>query len=204
MPHRPAKMPSPLLTDPLKTKSRRRRAAVRVTLERVNSEHFIAHPPHGQTPIAWRRRLRAALATTSDDFVDATLLQIQYATRIPWSGISAMAVNAALAMIESVEPKPRNEFEAAPIIESACIHAVVMGLLTMFGSHAFEIKKITALSTVIDRLLRGSAAQMEAQRRLNHGGSRQYIRVEHVHLNEGSQAMIGTVSLAGRKTKPEQ
>jgi hypothetical protein len=34
--------------------------------------------------------------------------------------------------------------------------------------------------------------QFEAYRRLRHGGD-QYVRVEHVHVNEGAQAVIGNV-----------
>ena len=42
------------------------------------------------------------------------------------------------------------------------------------------------------RLLRAYAAQVEALRRLRNGGS-QTLRVEHVHVNEGGQALIGNV-----------
>jgi hypothetical protein len=40
--------------------------------------------------------------------------------------------------------------------------------------------------------LRGPSTQFEAYRRLRHGGD-QYVRVEHVHINEGAQAVIGNV-----------
>jgi hypothetical protein len=40
--------------------------------------------------------------------------------------------------------------------------------------------------------------QLEAYRRLRHGGD-QYVRVEHVHVNEGAQAVIGNV----RASEPE-
>jgi hypothetical protein len=38
----------------------------------------------------------------------------------------------------------------------------------------------------------GLATQVEALRRLRNGGS-QTVRVEHVHVNEGGQAIIGNV-----------
>ena len=43
------------------------------------------------------------------------------------------------------------------------------------------------------RLLRAYATQVEALRRLRHDGS-QTFRVEHVHVNDGGQALIGNVS----------
>ena len=51
-----------------------------------------------------------ALGTTSSDFVNATLVQIQNASRMPSGGISETSVNAVLAFIEAAEPK--NEIEA--------------------------------------------------------------------------------------------
>jgi hypothetical protein len=45
----------------------------------------------------WWRRLNKALGTTSSDFVNASLFQIQAACRSPWGGISELAMNAALA-----------------------------------------------------------------------------------------------------------
>ena len=47
-------------------------------------------------------------------------------------------------------------------------------------------------STICARLLRAYAAQVEALRRLRNGGS-QIVRVEHVYVNEGGQAIIGNV-----------
>jgi hypothetical protein len=43
------------------------------------------------------------------------------------------------------------------------------------------------------RLLHAYATQVETLRRLRSGGS-QVVRVEHVHVNEGGQALIGNVS----------
>ena len=40
--------------------------------------------------------------------------------------------------------------------------------------------------------MRAFTNQFEAYRRLRHGGD-QYVRVEHVHINEGAQAVIGNV-----------
>ena len=40
--------------------------------------------------------------------------------------------------------------------------------------------------------------QVETLRRLRNGGS-QFVRVEHVHVNEGGQAVVGT--LAVRRTR---
>jgi hypothetical protein len=51
---------------------------------------------------------------------------------------------------------------------------------------------VGALGSAAARLLRAYATQIEVLRRLRHGGQ-QYVRVEHVHVNDGAQAVIGNV-----------
>jgi hypothetical protein len=48
------------------------------------------------------------------------------------------------------------------------------------------------MASVAARLLRAYATQVEALSRLRNGGS-QTVRVEHVHVNEGGQAVIGNL-----------
>jgi hypothetical protein len=66
------------------------------------------YPPDGETK-AWWDRLKRALGTSSSAFVNASLLQLQAAARLPFGGISETAVNAALAIIEAAAPKDEIE-----------------------------------------------------------------------------------------------
>src|SRR3954463_11020667 len=54
-------------------------------------------------------------------------------------------------------------------------------------------RTVAAMASAAARLLRAYAAQVEALRRLRNGNS-QTVRVEHVHVNEGGQAIIGNVN----------
>jgi hypothetical protein len=65
---------------------------------------------------AWIERLKGALGTGSMAFVDATLIQLQAAARLPNSGVSEIAINAALAMIES--ERPNGETECAIVVQT--------------------------------------------------------------------------------------
>jgi hypothetical protein len=58
---------------------------------------------------------------------------------------------------------------------------------------AICITSVVAMASAAARLLRAYATQVEALRRLRNGGS-QTLRVEHVHVNEGGQALIGNVN----------
>ena len=53
------------------------------------------------------------------------------------------------------------------------------------------------------RLMRAYATQVETLRRLRNGGS-QVVRVEHVHVNEGGQALIGNVRKDGSGAESEE
>jgi antitoxin component of RelBE/YafQ-DinJ toxin-antitoxin module len=58
------------------------------------------------TSVEWDR-LKVAMGTTSSDLVNATLAQIQNASRLPGGEISETSVKAVLAFIEGAEPKER-------------------------------------------------------------------------------------------------
>ena len=161
----------------------------RVKLRRVNCDFSKPYPPDGDGKLWWDR-LKAALGTTSSDFVNATLVQIQNASRMPSGGISETSVNAVLAFVEAAEPK--NEMEAALAIQMACTHAVAMAVLSRAGGAYGGDRHVALMASAGARLLKAFAAQVETLRRLRNGSS-QYMRVEHIHLEPGAQAIIGKV-----------
>jgi hypothetical protein len=99
-------------------------------------------------------------------------------------------MNAALAMIEAAAPK--DELEAALAVQMACTHTAAMAVLGMLGGGGGTERRCAGLASAAARLLRAYTTQVELLRRLRHGGH-QYVRVEHVHVNDGGQAMIGNV-----------
>jgi hypothetical protein len=118
-----------------------------------------------------------------------SLQQLIAAARLPNSGICEIAVNASLAFIEGA--KPRDEIECALVIQMACTHSAVMAVLSRLEGASGD-RTVAAMASAAARLLRAYATQVEALRRLRNGGS-QLVRVEHVHVNEGGQALIGNV-----------
>src|SRR5262249_28501745 len=138
----------------------------------------------------WWDRLKKALGTASSDFVTAALHQLQAAAQFPGSGISEVGINAALAFIEGFAP--RNEVEAALAVQMACTHMATMSVLRRLGPAGGTEDQVCRFASAAARLLRAYTTQFETYRRLRHGGD-QYVRVEHVHINEGAQAVIGNV-----------
>jgi len=165
---------------------------VRVALWRADAYVAQTHPPDGEHE-NWWRRLNEALGTVSSDFVNTSLLQLQAAARSPFGRISETAMNAALAMIAAAAPK--DEIEGALAVQMSCTHAVAMAILGKLDSGFGTEQRITTFASAAARLLRAYATQVEVLRRLRHGGN-QYVRVEHVHINGGGQAVIGNVKPA--------
>jgi hypothetical protein len=165
-----------------------------VSLRRVNCDAAQPGPPAGQEGV-WRKTLRVALATESDAFVDASLFQLIAAARLPGGGLSETAVNATLAMVSSASPQ--NEMEAALAVQMAATHCAAMSILSgIAGGHTGE-RNLAIKAAAASKLSRTFAIQVEVFRRLRSGGS-QHIRVEHIHLHEGAQAVIGNVQAGSR------
>jgi len=160
---------------------------VRVRLRRINADLAKPYPPAGDGD-QWWTRLKAALGTSSSDFVNATLFQLQGAARLPNSGISEIAMNAALSFVENA--KPQTELEAALVVQMACTHAATMAVLSRIGGAHGGDRHVASMAAAASRLLRAYALQLETLRRWRNGGS-QYMRIEHVHIEPDAQALIG-------------
>jgi hypothetical protein len=179
---------------PAVVSSERRSQPVRVKVWDAKGRLANIQPPDGEHA-AWWQRLQQALGTTSSDFVNSSLVQIQAAARSPFGGVSEIAVNAALAMIEAAAP--RDEIEGALAVQLACTHTTAMAVLAKFDVGFATERRAAAFGSAASRLLRAFAMQVEVLRRLRHGGH-QHVRVEHVHISEGGQAVIGNVKANSR------
>lgn len=182
------------MTDGGLVRAPSRRRPVRVGLRRVNASLATSYPPKGDGQ-EWWDRLKAAMGTTSSDFVSQTLYQLQAAARLPMGGISEVGVNSALSIIEAA--KPGNEMEAALVIQMACTHAASMAVLSRLGGGHGGDRHVAMMAAAASKLLRAYAFQVETFRRLRAGGS-QFMRIEHVHVEANAQALIGNVQTNGK------
>ena len=117
-------------------------APVRVRLKRINCDHARPYPPDGQSR-EWWQRLKNAFGTSSSAFVEASLHQLIAAARLPGGGISEIAVNASLALIEGA--KPQDEIECALVIQMACTHTATMAVVGMLGGGGGTARRCAGL-----------------------------------------------------------
>jgi hypothetical protein len=167
---------------------------VRVKLLQADAYKEQTCPPDGEVK-DWEARLNKALGTVSPDFVKTSLLQLQSAARSPYGTVSETAINATLAMIEAAAP--RDELEGAIAVQMACAHMAAMAVLGKLDSGFGSERRIASLGSTAARLMKAYSMQMEVLRRMRCGGQ-QFVRVEHVHINSGGQALIGNVKKLDR------
>jgi hypothetical protein len=167
---------------------RSRPAAIRIERIQGNAVSFASPGPADQV---WRKQLKASLGTMSDAFVDMALEHLEQAARMPGAGPSNVSINGALAIIAAFAPK--NEVEAALALQAACVHMVAMVMMARIGGGHGSDRRLPALASVTAKLVRAYCTAVETHRR-QRGGGDQNIRVEHVHVHEGGQAIVGGVN----------
>jgi hypothetical protein len=90
------------------------------------------------------------------------------------------------------DPAPLHEIEAALAVQMACTHMVAMAVMSRIeGAHGGP-NCLSGLASATSKL-RAFSSPVDTLRRFRSEGD-QNIRVEHVHVHEGAQAIVGTVN----------
>jgi hypothetical protein len=114
-----------------------------------------------------------------------------------------LGLNNALGFVQALQP--RDELEAMLAAQMALVHAAV-GHAARRVQHSDTLQQMEANDRCLNRLARTFVAQTEALKRYRTGGQ-QRMTVEHVHVHEGGQAIVGTINrtggFAGETFKPE-
>lgn len=177
--------------EPAPPRQRQRSRSVRAAVRQGKQvNEFVAVPLNGEPLDEWRDRLKAALGTMSDDFVEASLRRLIYACRLPGHSVtSSTSLSAALALIQSMEPA--NEMEAMLAVHVASLDAAALAMMGRLAESSMEAR-IRGASMAAAKLERALVAQISAYHRLKHG-NRQTIRIEKMEIQPGAQAVVGQV-----------
>jgi hypothetical protein len=182
---------------PATSRAARRAPPARVRIKGIQG-NVVSFASPGSANEVWRKELKLALGTVSDAFVDMTLHQLERAARMPDDGASDLAINGALAIISAYAP--RDEAQAALAVQVACTHMVVMVIMGRIGGGHGGDRRLPGLASAAAKLLRAHCTQADTYRR-QRGGGDQNIRVEHVHVHEAGQAIVGAVSSLAREVE---
>lgn len=137
----------------------------------------------------WLFRLGDAVGTRSDEFALNQLRHIL--SMIPAEDPKPdHSANAMLAAVDAV--RPENEIEGMLAVQMAATHQLAMVALGR-AAVTGNIQAIEVNSTLATKMLRTFTTQVEALAKLRRGGE-QKVKVEHVHVYEGGQAIVGNVN----------
>ena len=150
--------------------------------------------PHNDDA-AGHYQLLDALGTTSEPFasyVTSSLMNVARARGMdrPTEG----QFNAALAMLDG--HKPANEVEALLLAQAFASFDLAMDMAAR-TKQASTREMMDSLASISTKMMRTFTAQIEALAKMRRGGS-QTVRVEHVHVHAGGQAIVGNVQTGGR------
>lgn len=149
-------------------------------------------PDHQNSAVGYVLLMKA-LGTTDRDFMDGLLGQLANAGTYGRT-VDGRGLNFMLSVVKGVEPK--DQVEAMLAAQMAAVHMSTMTFARRLA-HVENIPQQDSAERAFNKLARTFAAQVEALKRYRSGGE-QTVRVEHVTVNEGGQAIVGNVSHGGR------
>ena len=140
--------------------------------------------------------LADALGTRDHDFLGGILGQL---ANVASQGkvVDETGLNFMLSMVKGVEP--RDQIEAMLAAQMAATHMQVMTFARRLKG-VENIPQQDSAERAYNKLCRTFATQVEALKRYRSAGE-QTVRVEHVTVNEGGQAIVGNVSAGGRGSR---
>lgn len=136
---------------------------------------------------------RATFGTVSQDFADRAGGEVGNALRDRGQPLpSPKALNAGVAAVAGIEPK--NEHEAMLAVQMVGTHAMAMEMMNL-AKQTESPDRLERYGNLATKFLRTYTTQLETLAKLRRGGE-QTVRVEHVHVYQGGQAIVGQVTQA--------
>jgi len=164
------------------------RVSLKIASEKPGSPIEI-NPPHDDRA-ALLDRLQDAFGTRGMAFTTAELNHFILASRLADDKTDETRLNSLLAVVDGV--RPANEIEAMLACQIAVTHRLAMDLVRR-TQRAEQIPQFEANGRLAAKFLNAFASQVELLNRLQRGPA-QHVRVEHVHVHQGGQAIVGNVA----------
>jgi hypothetical protein len=142
--------------------------------------------------------LMDALGTRDPDFLEGLLTQLADAGS-KGRKVDGRTLNFMFSVVKGVEP--RDQVEAMLAAQMAAVHMATMRLARRLA-HVGNIPEQDSAERAFNKLARTFAAQVEALKRYRSRGD-QTVRVEHVTVNEGGQAIVGNVAHRGGENRDD-
>lgn len=135
-------------------------------------------------------RLQNAFGTRGLAFASAELNHLVEASAFGEDGTDETRLNSLLAVVDGVQPA--NEIEAMLAAQVAVTHRLAMELVNR-TRRAKEIPQFECAGRMATKMLQAFTTQVDLLHRLKRGPA-QVVRVEHVNVFPGGQAVVGHFS----------
>ena len=159
-----------------------------VTQEADRVEIRNAHPDLAMGGLLFMQ----AFGTTNGEFAEGLIKQLADVVgkgKVP----NEADLNYMIAMVQCIAP--RDETEAMLAAQMAAIHIATMTAARRLGN-VENIQQQDSASNMLNKLARTFSGQVEALKKYRSTGE-QNIRVQHVNVSEGGQAIVGNVQTGG-------
>jgi hypothetical protein len=157
----------------------------------------VDHPDQAVGTVALMR----AIGTTDIDFYDGLMGQLVNASAEATA--SERSTNFMLSVVKGI--KPRDQVEGMLAAQMAAVHMASMTFARRLA-RVENIPQQDSAEKAFNKLTRTFAAQMSALKEYRSKGE-QKMTVQHVHVAEGGQAIVGNVNApaegVGPRKKPE-
>jgi hypothetical protein len=151
-----------------------------------------------QDPAVGPALLMEALRTSEVDFLNGLIRQLVNVGAQGSTG-DEHGLNFLLAMVKGIEPK--DQVETMLAAQMAAVHNATMTFARRLNN-VDNIPQQDSAERAFNKLARTFAAQVEALKRYRTGGQQRVI-VEHVTVNSGGQAIVGSVAVPGGGVQPK-
>lgn len=133
--------------------------------------------------------LMGAVGTTRASFLHGLVRQLANAAS-QGQQVSENDLNFMLSVVKGIEPE--DEVESMLAAQMAAVHMATMTFARRLAT-VETIDQQDSAERAFNKLARTFAAQVEALKRYRTGGE-QKVTVEHVHVHQGGQAIVGNVA----------
>ncbi len=123
------------------------------------------------------------------------ILNLAIQATLPPEQRSPEQINGLVSLFK--ESQVNTPIEAMLISQMASLHANAMRIMAIATANS-SITSANVMFGHANKLMRSFALHVEAYEKLKRGG-RQNIRVDHVHVHQGGQAIVGNIQKSSKE-----
>ena len=152
--------------------------------------------PEHSDRAGWLVRLEDLFGTNGRHFPLSQLNQLLSLARKADGTYDGIKANSLIAAVEGA--KPENELQAMLAVQMIAANEMAMQAARR-ATRVDQIPQYDSAGTMAVKLMRAYAGHLELLDKLQRGGQ-QTVRVEHVHVHSGAQAIVGNVGTRGGRS----